>query len=108
MLRKLTTILQKDLTLRGTSSEKISTFFVFISLQIKSRIFRKKNKQVKTSFYNYKFGGYDYSTISYLFSEVFIASEYYFQSATAEPLIIDCGSNIGMSILIFQKNISKH
>lgn len=38
----------------------------------------------------------------YLFHEVFIALEYQFNSTSQKPFIIDCGSNIGMSVLFFK------
>lgn len=39
----------------------------------------------------------------YLLDEVFSSAPYYFCSDTKSPLIFDCGSNIGMSILFFKK-----
>lgn len=72
-------------------------------LQIKIKISKKINTLVSESFGNYKILGYDYVTISYLFNEVFITNEYHFQPSTSEPVIIDCGANIGMSVLYFNK-----
>lgn len=40
-----------------------------------------------------------YNDFAYLFNEIFINQVYYFISKTNDPYIIDCGSNIGMSIL---------
>lgn len=37
-----------------------------------------------------------------LFDEIFIRQEYAFSSGTDRPFIIDCGSNIGMSVLYFK------
>jgi FkbM family methyltransferase len=39
----------------------------------------------------------------YLFKEIFLDATYAFQTDNARPTIIDCGSNIGMSILFFKK-----
>ena len=38
----------------------------------------------------------------YLFREVFAEREYWFSAATTRPVILDCGSNIGMAILFFK------
>ena len=51
--------------------------------------------------------GYKVSFLSnwafqYLFKEIFIDQEYHFITTNKCPLIIDCGSNIGMSILYFK------
>ncbi|MGV3707483.1 MAG: FkbM family methyltransferase [Gemmatimonas sp.] len=45
----------------------------------------------------------DNSTFEYLFREIFVGLEYQFVSPTNAPRIIDCGSNIGMSLLFFKK-----
>jgi FkbM family methyltransferase len=38
----------------------------------------------------------------FLYREVFAEREYWFASDTAKPVILDCGSNIGMAILFFK------
>lgn len=44
----------------------------------------------------------DYGDLSYLFNEIFLRNEYCFVSRKEDPYIIDCGSNIGMSVLYFK------
>ena len=39
----------------------------------------------------------------YLFNEIFMQAPYFFKSSNDRPLIFDCGSNIGMSVLFFKK-----
>lgn len=41
--------------------------------------------------------------LRYLFNEVFLEACYYFEHDSDAPRILDCGSNIGMSILFFKK-----
>lgn len=41
--------------------------------------------------------------LRYLFNEVFLDACYFFQPDNTAPAILDCGSNIGMSILFFKK-----
>ena len=41
--------------------------------------------------------------LSYLFSEIFVNMSYFFRTESETPIILDCGSNIGMSILFFKK-----
>jgi FkbM family methyltransferase len=43
-----------------------------------------------------------YQELSFLFREIFLGNEYYFVGENDSPYIIDCGSNIGMSILYFK------
>lgn len=46
---------------------------------------------------------FDYGMLLFLFEEIFIWKPYDFTAATDCPVIIDCGSNIGMSILYFKR-----
>jgi len=39
----------------------------------------------------------------FLFREIFLEASYFFQADSDRPLIFDCGSNIGMSVLFFKK-----
>jgi FkbM family methyltransferase len=39
----------------------------------------------------------------HLFDEIFVQGSYFFKCDTTSPLIFDCGSNIGMSVLFFKK-----
>jgi FkbM family methyltransferase len=41
--------------------------------------------------------------LRFLFHEIFEAGSYLFTADSSRPLILDCGSNIGMSILFFKK-----
>jgi FkbM family methyltransferase len=41
--------------------------------------------------------------LRYLFHEIFVAGTYLFDADRRQPLILDCGSNIGLSILVFKK-----
>ncbi len=92
-----------SMNIRGTLSEKILAFIASIRLMIKSKMYSKTNSKVNANFLNYRFYAYDYQVIEFLFNEVFLTNEYYFKSTKTEPLIIDCGANIGMSILYFKK-----
>jgi len=52
--------------------------------------------------------GYSFSAASpdmalHLYREIFISQVYRFTLNTSRPLIIDCGSNVGMSLLYFKK-----
>ena len=40
---------------------------------------------------------------TYLYKEIFLGKEYPIASTKSHPLIVDCGSNIGISVLFFKK-----
>ena len=56
-----------------------------------------------TSFLDLKITFFDYPDLQQLFSEIFIQNNYFFSATSINPFIIDCGSNIGISILYFKK-----
>ena len=45
----------------------------------------------------------EYGTLAFLFEEIFLRRDYEFTAATDRPLILDCGSNIGMSLAYFKR-----
>jgi len=45
---------------------------------------------------------YDYHALILLFEEIFVLESYRFAAASQTPLILDCGSNIGMAVLYFK------
>ncbi len=40
--------------------------------------------------------------LRYLFKEIFLRQQYFFKADTSSPFIVDCGSNIGLSVLYFR------
>ena len=53
-------------------------------------------------FLNYTFRLNDGLNFYILYKDIFINRNYFFQAQTPSPLILDCGSNIGMSIAYFK------
>ena len=46
--------------------------------------------------------GFSISSLAFLHNEIFVKLAYYFRARRPDPLIIDGGSNIGMSVLFFK------
>jgi FkbM family methyltransferase len=53
--------------------------------------------------FNYTVNFYQWADLSYLIYEIFAQKAYLFSSTNPNPYIIDCGSNIGMATLFFNK-----
>ena len=51
----------------------------------------------------YRFDFTDYYNFWFLFHEIFLSQDYHFTTEKDRPYILDCGSNIGSSILYFNK-----
>ncbi len=45
----------------------------------------------------------DYRAFVDVFSEIFVRRDYFFEAESPAPVILDCGSNIGMSVLFFKR-----
>ena len=56
----------------------------------------------RETFLGYQVHCCSYKVLHMLFSEIFMLEEYFFESATRGPLIMDCGANIGVATLYFK------
>lgn len=55
------------------------------------------------SLLGYRVAYADLRFLRYLFEEIFLNGEYWFRSERSVPTIVDCGSNIGVSVLYFKR-----
>src|ERR1700739_2755043 len=85
-------------------SEKIKLAMASSRLHVDSLLNTKSKKFRQVSFLGLKASAYTYQTIDYLFEEIFIGNEYFFESNRPDPVIIDCGANIGFATLYFKKS----
>lgn len=69
-------------------------------LEYKSYTKAGYNETVTISILDFTFSGYGYENLCILFREIFVQEEYqYFSTASNNPVIVDCGANIGMATL---------
>ena len=55
-----------------------------------------------TNLFGFSFYFPHYNSLLFLFDELFIQKNYVFYTQKANPIILDCGSNLGLSILFFK------
>src|SRR3989344_6241937 len=93
-------ILKKDQT--GLSRNLL--LVTYLKLQFKYLIFTLifKYKLTSESIFGFKINVLDYWAFLGMFEEIFIQKQYYFDSRNRRPLIVDCGSNIGLSVVFFK------
>lgn len=82
--------------------DKIKVFKFLLSNYLKNKFVRNEGT-ITQKIFDYNVTAYDYGTLRYLFKEIFLTNEYYFDTLKSSPQIIDCGANIGMTILFFKK-----
>ena len=74
------------------------------SMLLSQRAMYKRNIYVENvRFLKYYFDVPDFASFSEQFKEIFVDEGYNFKSDTDHPVIIDCGSNIGMSCLYYKE-----
>jgi FkbM family methyltransferase len=60
------------------------------------------NGRVKARILDFEVTTFSLPTLAFLFEELFVNADYFFVPKKSAPFILDCGSNIGMSILFFK------
>jgi FkbM family methyltransferase len=85
--------------------ELIADYAKIVGLRGLSKL-REKHQQ-HLSVFNVKFWFPNLAGFTFLLTEIFIKQDYFFASAKPDPVIVDCGSNIGVSILYFKRRYPK-
>lgn len=85
-----------------TSAERVAIFRTLNSLD---RAVRRHSldAEVDVKIMGYPMRGFRPDTMRYLFREIFLANEYAFPATVPDPVIVDCGANIGFSVLYFKR-----
>ena len=90
---------------QGHSHGRIPMLRTFLKIELK-RFFLAgllKRRITRESIFGYQVHFYDYETFATLFEELYVAEVYYFSTSSPKPLIVDCGSNIGLAVLYFKR-----
>lgn len=94
------------LIVRNESAEqRLAMLLTYARLQltflIRVKLLRRELR--REEFFGFTVQFFSYEVFLFLFEEIFIWKQYDFTAATDCPIIVDCGSNIGMSILYFKR-----
>lgn len=83
---------------------KMSLWLLFVKFRIKASYYKRfpSAKGYTENIFRHRMTFSSYDTFLYSFKELFITQIYRFKTADSHPVIIDCGSNIGMSVLFFK------
>lgn len=81
----------------------VRIFLAYTRLKIKNRyyLWRKRSPR-REQFLGYELEFFSYPSFVYLVEEIFVNGLYQFTASRPRPLILDCGSNIGLSVLYFK------
>ena len=78
---------------------------LLISLKIKKyyyKVFPSSETKPTERIEGHQVSFFNYSSLVFQYKEIFVHSEYHFRTDKKDPLIIDCGSNVGIAILFFK------
>jgi FkbM family methyltransferase len=92
-------ILQK--TKRQKGINRASVLVALVKLAVLKRL-HKTTKEVTVKMGKYVLTSPDYNTLSFLIKEKFVDEQYFFKERSVKPVIFDCGSSIGISVLYFK------
>lgn len=106
MLKKLHIISQPFIHLiKKSLKEKVvkkrDVFIALAQLALLKR-FRQRAPEVKIRLHPFCILSPDYETLSFLIKEKFVFEQYHFEETAESPVIFDCGSSIGISVLYFK------
>jgi FkbM family methyltransferase len=87
--------------LKQKTIKKLSIFLALIKLALLKRS-NKQSREVRVRMGPYTITSPDYATLSFLIKEKFVDEQYYFEQPHTRPVIFDCGSSIGISVLYFK------
>lgn len=95
----------KNLTYLTKSRVPNKSYIIFKYISISTKYFLSNLFNLglkKEKIFNYTIEAFDYSTIQFLFGEIFVRLEYAFYSDKIQPTIFDCGGNVGMATIFFK------
>ena len=94
---------------RGHSHGRIPMLRTYLKIELKQFFLAGllKRRMTRESIFGYEVNFFDYRTFALLFEELYVPEVYYFSASSPEPLIVDCGSNIGLSVLYFKRLYAK-
>jgi FkbM family methyltransferase len=87
---------------KGGTRSFLPTFLLLLNLYVKSWRARKNKVRVAKRIGQFTFYAFDYPTLINLYREIFLKEVYRTDLGSSEPFIIDCGSNVGISVLYFK------
>ena len=79
----------------------LNYFGILLKYILLQKIFRIKITNLDVMGFRMSF--FDFNAFLELYEDVFVQNDYFFETASKAPVILDCGSNIGMSVIYFKK-----
>lgn len=85
----------------GSKRNRFQAASALLRLSFLEFFFGKK-RDIRFSCFGFTMHASNYAALRFLLTEMFIEEQYFFRTNEKTPLIVDCGSNIGISVLYFK------
>lgn len=102
MIIRLYSLIVNSAYLRNTHFTFLVKLRIIFKAFFINFVYTFSKKKSNISLFGYKVRSFNYGTIRILFEELFLKNEYYFITKKKEPVIFDCGANIGFATLYFK------
>ncbi len=81
-------------------SRELRTWIDYLKIVV-GKWFVKKKKSARLRIQGFSVVAFNYTILLHLFKEIFMEKQYYFESRGDQPVILDCGANVGMASDLF-------
>ncbi|WP_220624286.1 FkbM family methyltransferase [Pontibacter sp. HSC-14F20] len=82
---------------------RLRTFLTLLRIYAQAKFSKKTDGPIQLQLEGFTVTGYNYVTLTELYTDIFIKQVYRFASTSTQPFIVDCGANIGMAVLYFKQ-----
>ena len=82
---------------------RLRTFYTLLHIHTQAKLSKKTGGLIPLKLEGFTIAGYSYVTLTELYTDIFIKQVYRFETTAKQPFIVDCGANIGMSVLYFKQ-----
>src|SRR6478609_5383363 len=86
-----------------TAGQRIIIFWNLVLLHLKSKFSKPAMREASQRLHGFNVYAYDYPNLISLYIEILLKQVYRVRLKQQKPFIVDCGANIGISVLFFKQ-----
>jgi FkbM family methyltransferase len=102
MLKRICQNVAQSIEASPQLSDRWAYFSTLSRLNFKTKFLDKPQTLHSDYFFGFQVYSYSFLTLTYLFEEIFLRKDYFFTTQNTQPVIFDCGANIGVATLYFK------
>ncbi len=87
---------------RQTRRNKLRVLFEYVRMTMTLLLGGDRRGARSDRVLGYRVRHFGYASLHFLFREIFVRNDYFFETGARGPLVVDCGANIGLATLFFK------